>query len=73
VAVGTGSDSRLPQIFGILGSDSNVQKEWAIGFNERYSMGVITVPRNSGKDKNQESCCAALVFNQIFGEFNRDQ
>lgn len=73
VAVGTGSDSRLPQIFGILGSDSNVQKEWAIGFNERYSMGVITVPRNSGKDKNQESCCAALVFDQIFGEFNRDQ
>ena len=73
VLVRPASDSQMPQIFGILESDSNVKKEWAIGFNERYSMGVITVSRNSGKEKNQESCCATAVFNQIFGEFNRDE
>jgi membrane carboxypeptidase/penicillin-binding protein PbpC len=68
-----GFDSQMPQISGILGSDSNVKKEWAIGFNERYSMGVITVSPNSGKEKNGGSCCASVVFNQIFDEFNRDE
>jgi hypothetical protein len=73
VLVRPASDSQMAQISGILESDSNVKKEWAIGFNERYSMGVITVSRNSGKEKNQGSCCATAVFNQIFGEFNRDE
>ncbi|NCG41511.1 MAG: hypothetical protein GWP30_11075, partial [Actinobacteria bacterium] len=67
-----GSDSQLPQISGILSSDSNAKKEWAIGFNERYSMGVLTVSRNSGKEVNLGSCCATAVFNRIFAELNRD-
>ena len=65
-------DSQLPQISGVLSSDSNGTKEWAIGFNQRYSIGVITVLRSSGEEKDLESCCAAAVFNQIFAELNRD-
>ena len=67
-----GSDSQLPQISGILSSDSNVKKEWAIGFNERYSMGVLTVSRNFGNEINLGGCCATAVFNQIFAELSRD-